>query len=183
MRKLKILDIDAECQPGHWIAQDWTSKMITAVAWKWIGKGKVEVRTHYDTTPEDMSLLVAAAIEQADMVTGHYIRGFDLPLINGHLLRCGCRPLRPVLAHDTKLDLVKTSGRSLSQKNLAAQIGVSKPKIDVTLTEWEGFNTLAPGFRQKGIDRVRGDVLQNIEMREKLIALEWLGPPKRWRAT
>ena len=38
----------------------------------------------------------------------------------------------PVLVLDTKSDLYATHGRSLSQKNLAPEIGVAAPKIDVT---------------------------------------------------
>lgn len=180
-KRLRVLDIDVECLPGHWIAADYVSKIITAVAWKPVGSREpVTVLTHYDTEPGEMALQLAGAIEEADVVAGHYIRGFDLPLLNGNLLRAGAPPLQPLMAHDTKLDLVKSHGRSLSQKNLSAQIGVRKPKIDVTLFEWEAFNTRTPGFRDAGINRVRGDVLQNIEMRSRLIEMGWLGPPKRW---
>jgi hypothetical protein len=180
-KPLHILDIDVECLPGHWIAADYVSKIITAVAWKWIDEGDpVTVLTHYDREPADMAGMLAAVIERADVVAGHFIRGFDLPLLNGNLLRAGQGPLSPVLAHDTKLDLTKTHGRSLSQRNLAMQLGVSKPKIDVTLPEWEAFNTRAPGARDKGIERVAGDVLQNIDMRKRLIEMDWLGAPKRW---
>ncbi len=183
-RQLRVLDIDVECLPGHWIAADYVSKIITAVSWKWIGeRGQPEVLTHYDTYPDEMATRLAFVIEEADIVAGHFIRGFDLPLLNGNLLRAGLVPLHPVLAHDTKLDLIKTHGRSLSQENLAAMIGVSKPKVKVTLHEWESFNTRAPGFRDKGIKRVTGDVLQNIEMRQRLIELGWLGAPKQWDGT
>jgi hypothetical protein len=109
------------------------------------------------------------------------IRGFDLRLINGQLLRGGKPHLESVLALDTKSDLYATHGRSLSQKNLASEIGVAAPKIDVTLYDWEAFNTRVPGFKEKGIERVRGDVIQNCEMREKLIEMGWLGPPRLWR--
>jgi hypothetical protein len=179
--RLRILDFDVECLPGHWIAADYVSKIITAAAWKWIGeRGRAEVRTHYETPAEDIARELAAILEDADVVVGHYIRGFDLPLLNGNLLRAGEPPLAAVLAHDTKLDLTRMHGRSLSQKNLAAQIGVAKPKVDVTLYEWECFNTRVPGFREKGIERVRGDVLQNIEMRSRLIEMGWLGAPRQW---
>lgn len=180
-RRLRVLDIDVECLPGHWIGGDYVSKVITAVAWKWVGsKEAVQVRTHYDFETEELAEQISYQIADADIVAGHYIRGFDLRLINGNLLRAGRPSLEAILAHDTKLDLLTTSGRSLSQKNLAAMIGVHHPKIDVTLTEWEGFNTRTPGFKSKGVERVKGDVLQNIEMRDRLIEMEWLGPPQRW---
>jgi len=184
-RRLRILDFDIECLPGHWIGGDYVSKIITAVAWKWIDEpggptSIVEVLTHYDTDPDDMAAALARCINVADIVTGHYIRGFDLPLLNGNLLRANRIPLSPVLAQDTKLDLIKSHGRSLSQKNLAALIGVDEPKIDVGLFDWEGFNTRTPGFEEKGIERVAGDVTQNIAMRARLLELGWLGPPRTW---
>jgi hypothetical protein len=87
----------------------------------------------------------------------------------------------PVLALDTKSDLYATHGRSLSQKNLAAEIGVAAPKVDVTLYDWEAFNTRVPGFKEKGIERVVGDVIQNVEMRKKLVEMQWLSAPRLWR--
>jgi hypothetical protein len=180
-REARVLDFDCECLPGHWIAADYVSKILTAAAWQWIDEGgEVEVRTHYDTTAEDIARELADVIAQADMVAGHYIRGFDLRLVNGNLLRAEEEPLGKVLAHDTKLDLHSTHGRSLSQENLAAMLGIAEPKVKVTLYEWEAFNTRVPGFRDKGIERVRGDVLQNIAMRRRLLELGWLEPPKVW---
>jgi hypothetical protein len=181
LRELRIVDIDCECLPGHWIGGDYVSKVLTAVAWKFIGsEGGVEVRTHYEATPGEMAAELASVIESSDIVTGHYIRGFDLRLLNGNLLLGGFGPLSPVLAHDTKLDLTKTHGRSLSQQNLGALLGLQHPKVQVTLADWEAFNTKTPGYRDKGVERVAGDVLQNIEMRERLIELGWLGAPKLW---
>lgn len=180
-RKLRVLDFDVECLPGHWIAADYVSKIITAASWKVIGsRGRPTVLTHYDTEAEEIAALLAAEIANSDFVVGHYIRGFDLPLLNGNLLRGGNPPIGQVLAQDTKLDLPKAHGRSLSQENLAAQIGVSKPKVKVSLPDWEAFNTRKPGYKEKGIERVAGDVLQNIEMYERLLDLNWLSAPKVW---
>jgi hypothetical protein len=115
------------------------------------------------------------------MVCGHYIRAFDLPLLNGELLRNGMEPLHPVLALDTKLDLYKAHGRSKSQKNLAAELGLGEPKVDVSLHEWEDFNSRW-GSDAKVIERVVGDVLQNRALRKALIERGWLGAPNIWRA-
>lgn len=179
---LRVLTLDCECLPGHWIGGDYVSKILTAVAWAW-DDGAVEVLTHYDEPPTELAAALAAEMETADIVTGHYIRGFDLPLVNGNLLAGGLYSLGPILASDTKLDLLKSHGRSLSQKNLSAQLGVAAPKIDVSLPDWEGFNTRQPGYRDKGVERVVGDVEQHREMRARLVALEWLGKPRVWSPT
>jgi hypothetical protein len=187
-KRLRIIDIDVECKPGHWIGGDFVSKILTAVAWKWLDDpgsptSQVEVLTHYEHSPSEMAEAIAEVITEADIVAGHYIRGFDLPLVNGNLLRAGSLPLDPVLAHDTKLDLTKAHGRSLSQKNLAAAIGVEAPKVDVNLTEWEAFNSVEPWAKSRGIERVAGDVIQNIEMRDRLLDIGWLGRPRVWDGT
>ena len=179
--KLKILDFDVECLPGHWIGGDYVSKIVTAVGWKWIvPRSRVHSLTHYDASPEVLTETLAQRIAEADLVVGHYIRAFDLPLLNGNLMRAGLEPLEPVFAQDTKLDLTKAHGRSLSQRNLAAMVGCRKPKVDVSLYEWEEFNLKVDGFRETGVARVEGDVLQNVEMRERLLELGWLGPPRVW---
>ena len=177
--QLSILDFDVECLPGHWIGSDYVSRIITAVAWA-LDDEPPSVMTHYDFTPTEMSLVLARKIEEADLVTGHFIRGFDLPLVNGMLLRAEAPSMGKVLSSDTKLDLKKASGRSLSQKNLADQLGVEAPKVDRTLREWESFNLREPGGREAGEERVAGDVIQHQQMRKRLIELGWLGGPKLW---
>lgn len=180
MNGLAVLDFDIECLPGHWIAADFTSKVITAVAWGWEHGKKVTVLTHYDYSVAEMAASLRTAIDMADVVTGHYIRAFDLPLLNGTLLREQLPPLEPVLTSDTKIDLLKAHGRSKSQENLASMLGVESPKVQVTNYEWELFNTRTPGYRDIGIKRVKGDVIQHKELRQKLIDLEYLGPVRRW---
>lgn len=176
---LKVLYIDLECKPGHWIGGDYVSKIITAGAWSY-NTGEVEVMTHFETSPYEIALTMAAEIQDCDMVVGHYIRGFDLPLLNGELLKSLLPPLDPCLSLDTKLDLIKNHGRSQSQENLAAQVGLTEQKVKVTLPEWEGFNSLDGAYREKGIARVRDDVIQNRALRAELNALGWLGEPKMW---
>lgn len=179
-RGLAILDFDVECLPGHWIGGDFTSKVITAVAWSWEHGKKVTVMTHYDYTVSEMAESLTYVINMADVVTGHYIRAFDLPLLNGTLLREQLPPLGPVITSDTKSDLLKAHGRSKSQENLAAMLGVEAPKIQVTNYDWECFNTRMPGYQKIGVERVKGDVIQHKQLRQKLLDLGYLGPVRRW---
>lgn len=180
---LKILDFDLECKPGHWIGGDFVSKIITAAAWSWVGEDKVYALTHYDFSPDEIAGTLAGIIYQADIVTGHYIRGFDLPLLNGELLRGGRSSLGRVLTSDTKLDLVKVHGRSQSQENLGSLLGISAPKVNVSNPDWEAFNSQLPYAKEIGLERVKGDVLQHKQLRDKLISLGWLGPVRPWEPT
>jgi hypothetical protein len=179
MRSLDIVYFDMEAQPGHWIGGDYVSKLVTAVAWAHGDKDPL-VLTHYDSSLEQMASALAWHLERADIVVGHYIRAFDLPLLNGALLRAGAQPLPRILTVDTKLDLLKAHGRSKSQENLGASLGLENPKVKLSLTDWEGFNTLDPRYKDEGIERVIGDVKQNRELHRKLVDLGWIGPPRAW---
>src|ERR1700686_2433446 len=93
-RTLKILDFDIEARPLSWIGQDYVTKEPTAIAWKLIGsKGKPKVLALGEVSAIEMLTEFLKAYNEADMVTGHYIRGFDLPLISGALSEHGLPPL------------------------------------------------------------------------------------------
>jgi hypothetical protein len=181
-RPLRIVTLDFECLPGHWIGSDYVSRIVTALAWSWSNNpDRIDVMTHYEHSRREMGGVFAALLKTADIVTGHWITGFDLPVGNGARLRENMSPVDQVLASDTKTQLSKTSGRSLSQQNLAASLGVKSPKVNVTLREWEEFNLREPGAREVGVERVVSDVRQHMEMRKALIELGWLGAPQVWR--
>jgi hypothetical protein len=114
------------------------------------------------------------------MVTGHYIRGFDLPVINASLTEYGFSPLSSKLTQDTKNDLIKKQGMSNSQENLAAMLKIESPKISMSQEDWRSANRLTKEGLEKTRQRVIGDVIQHIEMRQKLIDNEMLCNPKIW---
>jgi hypothetical protein len=180
MRKLRIVDFDCECLPGHWIGGDYVSKVITAVAWSWMDEDSVQFMTHYDWTATEMAITMREVLTEADVVTGHYIRGFDLPLVNGALLNAGKEGLSKLTTIDTKLDLRKNMGRSQSQENLGAMLGLTLPKVDMRLAEWEAFNLRRNGGKDAGVARVCGDVRQHKELYATLRDIGWLGTPKTW---
>lgn len=175
----EILFVDTECKPGHWIGGDYVSKLTTAIAWSWLDEDKVEIFDHYTKSRKQMLELFEKQYDVADIVVGHYERGFDLPLLNGMREREGLSPFEPALTVDTKLDRLKTFGRSQSQKNLSADYGLREEKLDVTLREWEGFNEKEPGpYRTIVRQRVGQDVLQCKALYVALRDRGMLGRPK-----
>lgn len=180
----RILDFDIECRPLAWLGGDFVTKEVTAIAWKRIGeRGAVEVRALGHVDREQMLGEFVVEYEQADMVTGHFIRGFDLPTINGALLELGWRPLGHKLAQDTKLDLVARQGVSSSQESLAAMLGVKAPKVQMDQAKWRSANRLEDAGIEETIRRVTGDVRQHVEMRARLLELGMLRPPIVWRSS
>lgn len=180
---MRVLDFDVEARPLHWIANDYVSKEITAMAWAWSDyPDRVTSYLLGESDPVEMLQAFQAAYDLADMVTGHFIRGFDLPLINGALSEYQLPMLGNKLTHDTKLDLVKRSGLSSSQENLGAMLRLESPKIKMDQQTWRSANRLTPEGLAAVRERVTGDVRQHIEMRRRLLDLGYLGPPKLWRS-
>jgi len=179
-----VLAFDTECRPLSFIGNDYVSKEITVMAWRFV---------HLDQwNPTCMALgewplgqmLDAFVVEynSADIVMGHWIRGHDLPLINGMLLEQGFAPLEDKLTIDTKNDLINFGGLSKSQKNLSAMLDLSNEKLDMDDPMWRRANRLEPMGINWAKARCASDVLQNIELYESLSDQGFLTPPKMWRS-
>jgi len=180
--RLRILDVDVENRPLAYLGQDFTTAEITAIASCWVGELKtMQVWLLGREDLPKMLLYFKARYDDADMVTGHYIREHDLPVLNGALIEKGLSVLGPKLTSDTKLDLVSRKYISASQENLAAMLGVKAPKVSLSNTEWREANRLTPEGLKTTEARVRGDVLQHMEMRAVMLERGLLGPPRMWR--
>lgn len=188
-KEQRVLDFDLECRPIAWYGGDWVTKQPTAIAWKFVGEDgpvqcanigdSLDSRNVYD---EEVEMLEAFrwAYDQADVVTGHFIRGFDLPLINGRLMRHGRPMLAPKLAQDTKGDLATAHGMSKSQENLGAMFETAHPKVGMNTTLWEDANVLLPSGIAATRKRVIGDVEQHIELRAAMLDGGYLAAPRLW---
>lgn len=183
-RPLRVLDFDCECRPLHWIGGDYVSRELTAIAWAWVETPQPEptvVLLGELTVPQMLALFVTA-FERADLVTGHYIRGFDLSLINSALVENQMPALGDKMTHDTKTDLLRMSGLSKSQENLGVSLGLAHPKVHMDQMRWRDANRLTPEGLAYVRERAVGDVLQHIELRQKLLELGYLGPPVMWQS-
>src|SRR5581483_6649372 len=121
-RKLKILDFDIETRlVGFYSAGRFkpSGSEPTAIAASFVGEDEVHVWVQPDYTVEEMLVYFLELYDQADIVTGHYIRKFDLPILNANLFEQGYGLLGEKLVQDTKVDLREFEGLSKSQENLA----------------------------------------------------------------
>lgn len=179
--RFRILDFDIECRPLSWYGGDFVTKEITAIAAAFVDEPNlVWYSLLGEREPEEMLQGFRNLYNEAGMVTGHFIRGFDLPIVNTAMLEYGFPPLETKLTHDTKGDLVKRHGASNSQENLAAALGIDAEKIGMTQEDWRDANRLTATGLERTKRRVIGDVIQHIEMRQALIDREMLGKPKLW---
>ena len=175
----RILTFDIENRPLSYWFDGQTTAEITCIAWSW-GK-QVTAMALGDHSLDTILVAFREAYDQADIVTGHYIRKHDLPILNSHMLEAGMSPLSGKLTHDTRLDFRKGKDLSLSQESLAAMLGCKAPKVKMDQTKWRAANRLSGDGIALTVERCVGDVKQHMEMRGKLLELGWLRPPRMWR--
>ena len=181
-RPLRTLHFDFEARPLSWYAGDQVSKEITAIAWSWIGEDEVHCSL---LTRRRSSLDVIRPFlrvyNEANIVTGHYIRGFDLPLLNATLVEHGQPALGPKLTSDTFQDLTKMHGMSRSQEALGAMLGLDHEKYHMDQTKWREGNRLTRKGLEQTRTRVVHDVRQHKELRARLVEAGWLRAPRVWK--
>jgi hypothetical protein len=180
-RPLRVLDFDIENRPLSYLGSDFTTAEVTAIAWAWCDRpDDVTVYLLGEHPLADILSAFMDAYRQADMVTGHYITGHDLPMINGALMECAMAPLPDVMVQDTKTHLIRSKGLSLSQESLGAMFRLEHDKVQMNQSKWRAANRLTPEGLAEVRQRVTGDVRQHIALRRELLAAGFLTPPKLW---
>jgi hypothetical protein len=197
----RILYFDIENRPLTYMGNDYTSGDVTVIAagWDHVGVESVDARmigpvpmhwlkpayaTLYPfgtVTNEEMLAWFVRQYNEADMVAGHYIRGHDLPVVNGALIEFGMRPLSPKMSCDTKLDLLDSKYLSMSQENLAKVLCIKSAKKHMANQDWRIANRLTPEGTAEARDRAMDDVIQNLEMRHELLRRGLLKAPQVWK--
>jgi hypothetical protein len=179
-RSARILDFDIENMPLTYGGADFTFSDITAIACKWIGATHHYVWLVGGDDPKQMLEEFSVLYRKADLVTGHYIRNHDCPIINGALVELGLPELPRKMTCDTKNDLIGFSGISKSQENLAEMFGLKAQKVQMNQVKWRAANR----FTQEGLKltrkRVVGDIYQHEQLRAELLRRNLLKAPRPW---
>lgn len=181
---LKVLDFDIETRRvGFHSAGKFGPDGCEpiAVAASWLGEARVHVWLQPETGVPDMLAAFHDLYDQADMVTGHYVLKFDLPILNGALLEHGLPLLGPKLVSDTKTHLVTRAGLSASQENLGAMLALADSKYHMNDHRWRQAARLSPDGIEEARKRVVADVRQHKRLRAALITAGALRPPAEWR--
>ena len=182
-RPIRILDFDTESRPLNYLGRDFVYGEITAIAWGWADEEEVDVKllTKDDRSRASMLKAFKKVYDAADMVTGHFIRGHDLPRLNGALMELDLQPLGAKMTCDTYGDLVKRQQLGVSQENLADLLNVEAPKVGMNQIKWRTANRL----QRQGLELTRlrcvGDVIQHKQLRLALLERDLLNAPKTWR--
>ncbi len=180
----RLLAFDFEARPVAFYGGDFVTKQITAVSSAYVddpeNTQRTCVLTKDDRTFRRMLSHISDRIQEADVVIGHWIRGFDLPLLNANLFHEGMNLLDEVLTIDTKNSLPKMHGISKSMENLGATLKLDHDKVNMNTEKWWQANTLTKQGIEEARNRVEGDVLENIEMFIELRKRDALEGPKLW---
>jgi len=181
----RILDFDLETLAAGFADPEWVPQKITVAAWSWIGEEEVHYATALKPGFFDRRLRVRAlmplvkAIWEADVVTGHNLLRFDLPVLNAELMRAGLNPLPNLWVQDT-MKFPKSKGLKKSQDDVSLMVGSEQRKLSLNWEEWDR------AYEVKGwplvIERCKTDVLAHKEMREGLAAQNALDKPRKWRS-
>lgn len=181
-----ILDFDIETVAAGFADPQWVPQKVTCVAWSWVDSGRIESRIcgaeglYYE--PERRARIIEELfelIDRADMVTGHNLIRFDLPVLNADAMRLGLDPIREVLVQDT-MRLPKSKGFKKGQDALG---GLYETKQQKLALDWEAWDR-AYGVRGWPVvrERAESDVRMHMEIREGLIADGLLKKPVWWRS-
>src|SRR5437762_1678795 len=115
------------------------------------------------------------------MVLTHNGPKYDLPFLNGTLIRAGLKPLSRLLVTDTYAHLPKSGAAfSASLGNMTKRFDVKHQKGSMSEAEWD----LAYQGDEKALVKLRryniGDVNATIALRERLLELGLLNQPRWW---
>jgi len=124
---------------------------------------------------------------EADMVTGHNLLRFDLPVLNADMIRLGLGVLPEKLVQDT-MKLKKTKGLKKGQGNLAIMLGVRAKKRDMDWADWDAayeWDAVIEGDVfvdwSKVVERCVTDVKQHKQLRKRLLEEGLLKSPILWK--
>ncbi len=180
--KPRILSLDIENRPLAYWYDGATTAEVTAIAACWLHKpGSMHVWLLGRHTPKAMLLGFRRLYDQADVVTGHYIRRHDLPILNGAMLELGLPSLGPKLTIDTKMDLVKKKDLSASLEELGEMFGLEAKKQHMSNHAWREANRLKSSGIQAAKERATSDVRLHMEVYQRLVDGGYLSGPKVWR--
>lgn len=180
----RILDFDIETVAAGFADPQWVPQRVTCIAWSWIGKREVKHTTRL-VGPEEMFSEFLRDLDSADMVTGHNLLRFDLPVINADLIRIGYKPLWPLLVEDT-MRVPKAKGLKKGQDNMALMLDVRNRKRNMDWQAWDDayqWDDLIAGRGadwSKVVERCVTDVKQHKAMRQRMLAEGLLKAPVRW---
>lgn len=184
-RPKRILDFDCETVSAGFADPNWVPQRITVIAWSWIGQERVYCFSRLSGAKIMLESFLEA-YNKADMVTGHNLIRFDLPIINSDLMRLDLPFLEPKIVQDT-MRFVKTKGFKKGQDNLGKLLELANQKMNLIWADWEEAYEWDKLIEGKEVtwkvprDRCKSDVAMHKQMRQEMLDRGWLKGPVMWK--
>lgn len=182
----RILDFDMETLAAGYADPAWVPDKITCISASWVGEDEIHsfITGQLDWwSREGRARTVLRPfyelLQQADMVTGHNIRRFDLRVFNAEAMRCGVEPIRRILVEDT-MSILKAKGYKKGVDNIAIELGCSEHKIDMPWAAWD-LAYEDPTWKRV-IERCESDVRIHKQIRVEMAKRGWLKSVTTWAA-
>lgn len=182
---LRILDFDLETLAAGYADPNWVPDKIMVAAWSWVGEDTVTVVDcgklgFFNREPRrEMLAQLLEEIDKADVLTGHNIARFDLPVINAECMRLGLPVISQVKIEDT-MRVRRSKGFKKGQDVLTELFRVPIKKQAMNWQEWQD------AYEADGWEYVRSrcssDVLAHKMLRIEMLAAGILKPITNWRA-
>ncbi len=177
-KPLPVWCFDMEARPGPWGGADFTFRDRLSMA-----GGYEDGPIRYlapGFSAAQLERFVKPLREQV-LVVAHNGFRYDLPFLQGVLIKMGCAPLRPLLVSDTYAHLPKRGHAfSASLGNLAQRFDIHA-KGHMSEPDWEAVYAGEPAALRKLKEYNVGDVVATWELRKALIGRGLLGPARVWR--
>jgi hypothetical protein len=180
-RKVKDLPLfcfDVEARPGPWSGSDFVFRNMLSLA-----GGPDEHNIDYLAPGFKAKALErwVRPLRESCLVITHNGFRYDLPLLNGSLIKAGLAPLPRLLVSDTFEHLPKRGyAFSASLGNMARRFKLPQQKGSMSEYDWE----LVYAGDREALIRLQtyniGDVHATLKLRRRLLELGLLGPPRHW---
>lgn len=180
----RTLDFDIETVASGFADPEWVPQTVTAWACSWVDEEQVNYRLlpvrHLHDTDERRRFLAPLLdyIAEAEMLTGHNIRRFDLPVLNAEAMRLGLPTIGSVLTQDT-IRLPKSKGFKKGMDNIGVLLGVPEEKLPLNWQSWQ--NAYAESDMGTVRERVVSDVRMHKMLRQRMMDCGWLEAPRVWK--
>ena len=180
----RVLDFDIETVAAGFADPQWVPNRTTCWAYCWTDESEAKVSAlptaDFYSHERRAAFLkpLLEVISEADVLTGHNIVRFDLPVLNAECLLLGLPTLGSKMIQDT-IQLPKSKGFKKGQDNMSFALGVKEEKLPLSWAQWEA--AYAEPDLKTVKERCASDVLMHIQMREKMKERGLLKPPKMWR--
>ena len=179
VKTMRTFAFDVEARPGPWAGSEFTFRHMLSIAGVFEDDPENPIYLGPGFSARSLDRFVQSF--KGSLVVTHNGPRYDLPFLNGTLIRMGLDPIRNVLLSDTYAHIPKRgSAFSASLGNMAQRFEVEHQKGSMSEVDWDH----AYHNKAEALDKLRtyniGDCLTTLALRRKLLELGILGHPRTW---